>query len=454
VFWGAVLALVPLTYLGSLAPQGAMPVAEGCSGASSVASKPTGVYGINASLDALPVDERGFFTFWINARELDAGPALEAMSLEAKNALGEIVPGQARILTEQKFAEVLELLVAWEADATLPPGTVLQVNATATSSSGPVSMKTVLTVQDQVLALPEPDLQFDFWNEVTRDVGELQSCLTHTMCGNQNESQSFGAELEQVVEVSLTAPVPASMVAVAWRYSVAEIDGKGSFANEPASWSVFVKESGPLGAQLTFEERLDEYCVLVTAVDLRTENTKSAELCGKPPAPLEPRRQDAVQLCSTAPAGFTERWCQAPERQSAPECAPYVKPGAPGAGGATGTGGSTAATAGTGGSVSATAGTGGSVSATAGTGGSVSATAGTGGSVSATAGSATAGSATAGSAAATAASAEADDSDGARRTSKAGCAMAAPRARGSLLAFASLTLLTSGFALRRRRAPR
>jgi hypothetical protein len=422
VFWGAVLALVPLTYLGSLAPRGAMPVAEGCSGGPSVASKPTGVYGLNASLEALPVDERGFFAFWLNARELDAGPALEAVSLEVKNAGGEVVPGQARILTEERFAEVLELLVAWEADATLSPGEVLQVNATATSSSGPVSMKTVLTVQDQVLALPEPDLMFDFWNEVTRDVGELQSCQTQTMCGNQNQSQSFGAELEQVVEVSLTAPVPASMVAVAWRYSVAEIDGKGSFANEPASWSLFVKESRPLGARLAFEERLDEYCVLVTAVDLRTENTKSAELCGKPPAPLEPRRDDAVQLCSTAPVGFTERWCHAPERQSAPECAPYVTPGAPGSGGAAGTGGSGSATAETGGSGSAIAGTGGSISATA------------------------------GSSAATAA--PSDDADGTRRTSEAGCAVAVPSARGSMLAFVSLTLLASGLILRRRPAPR
>ena len=405
------------------------------------------MYGLTASLDALPVDERGFFTFWLNARELDAGPALEAVSLEVKNALGETVPGQARILTEEKFAEVLQLLVAWEADATLPLGAVLQVNATATSSSGPVSMKAVLTVQDQVLALPEPDLNFDFWNEVTRDTGELQSCVTPSSCGVSN--QSFGAELEQAVEVALTAPVPESMVAVAWRYSVAEIDGKGSFANEPTSWSLFVKESRPLGARLAFEERLDEYCVLVTAVDLRTEETKSAELCGKPPAPLEPRREDAVQLCSTAPVGFTERWCQALGRQSASECAPYVTPGDPGSGGATGTGGSVSATAGTGGSVSATAGTGGSVSATAGTGGLGAETAGTGGSAAATAGSATAGSA-----AATAASSEADDSDGARRTSKAGCAVAAPSARGSLLAFGSLTLLASGFVLRRRRAPR
>jgi hypothetical protein len=394
VFWGTVFTLLPLMYLGSLAPRGAMPIADGCTGGSpstSALAPTTGVYSLIAPGE-LPVDSRGFFSFWVVARELEAGAALGAVSLEVKDTLGKIVAGQTRILTEEQFGDVLELNVAWEADATLPSGTVLEVNATATSSNGPVSMKAVLTVQDQVLALPEPELKFEFWNEVTRDAGELQTCVARSSCSNS--SQSFGADLEQVVEVSLTAPVPASPVAVAWHYRIAEIEGKGSFVHEPASWTFFLKQdaSEKLGARLTFAERLDEYCVLVTAVDLRTEKTESSELCGRPPTPLESQRQDAVELCLTAPAGFTERWCQGPGRQSAPECAPAVVPGGAGSSGA-GPADSTPTAA---------------------------------------------------------APTDADESDESRRTSEAGCAVAASGTRGSLLAFGTLTLFAL-CALRRRR---
>jgi hypothetical protein len=327
-------ALIPLSYFGSFLVFESADAYSSTGGRSpDVPQPPFDGVTIPKGLDlAVPVGLDAFFSFEAIARGVASEAPLDSVTFEVRNEAGELVPGTAKILDDQRTDEpqYAELLIGWEAAELLPEGAVLDATVRMRSSVEEAPGRAILTVSDASPVLTEPHFQFRFWTHVITDRGALLECGT-------GAPHAFGSE---VVEFDhnwlefLSAQMPP--IAVAWKYTLETTPETGAadplplrFFNLGPSYSDTVSK-----VDLSFEGQRSEHCISITARDLRTDLEHSQELCSEPGPTTGTQNSDAIAACrfEDLPPGdeYRERWCRAHEQP--PECQPIVDgtAGAPG----------------------------------------------------------------------------------------------------------------------------
>jgi hypothetical protein len=423
--------LVPLLFLASLAPSKGGIIALGSAGAGP--QPPAGVNSIQEFDAALPVDRDGFFVFYVATSAVEAESAFEATSIVVRTASGEVVEGEKVLLDEELYNpgqpfESRELWIGWEADSVRDVGQVLEFEVTASNASGTLTSAGSLNVRDEEPELPTPDFRFTDWLHYWSDTGEEIICRTDPTMGKV----SFGADISETINASIEDLDPRPGVVVAWKYRVEAVPSRGQLLS-PLSWRWVTPSVVVPRRELQFADELPEYCVQVTATDLRYGTVKQTGVCDSPPDPLPESSRDRIGNCSITdlPEEYRARWCGLPQNRMQALCEPYVDP-AP-TGGTTGAGGSVAIGGADDGGVGGDSG-GNTVS----TGGGKDIW--TGGRPSTTGGSATV------------PPGDGESNDEARATSKGcTCGVATAHPRESWLAFGGVALLALGLARRRSR---
>jgi hypothetical protein len=287
----------------------------------------TGVRRLSAPDEVMPVGLDGFFVFQLNAGRVDAEAAVDALSLEVRDGNGELVEGDAAVLREESEGNALELMIGWTSRTTRTPNEVLEVRGSAENSVGRVELAVKLDVRDASAELALPELESE-WRNLRRDTGDITSCSNGCVnsCSNNCVSTYFGVETEEVLWVNVGGLTPETPVTVAWEYTLDEVPGKGQLAG-PAPFTVLVRRGSAatsLYAGLAFRDTLDEYCVRLTARDLKTDTSLASEFCSSPERPLQEASGDRIFECSSVPPEFMPRWCE--YHPSVPACADYVAP--------------------------------------------------------------------------------------------------------------------------------
>jgi hypothetical protein len=318
MFWGSLGVCVPLAYFSSFAAEGGPPMAEGCSG--------SGPYGVVASLDGptsqLKVGRDGFFAFWAFAPGLGRTEVLAAIDAEVHDAADELVPGELTVLGEMGELNARRFALGWQADEPLVAGDTLDVRVTTTAANSETANRATLGVVDETAELALPPIRFHDWKVVMHDTGETRTCSNAlTGCG----PVAFGGATEEWQESRLAADaLPAAPVISAWEYTATEVPGKGTLVAALANQIALTSSSAPSYVSLDakFRDVLEEYCLLVTMRDLRTDEKLSQEICASPERPLARENRDRVQACTSVEPEFLTRWCEGGDPSTRPACPP------------------------------------------------------------------------------------------------------------------------------------
>lgn len=338
-----VAGLVPALYFASLAPNDSLPEALGCSGGEpSEYDGPTGVAELHQPNWPVAIDNSGFFAFAVGTRNIEPDAALEALTIDVRDALRQPVAGKALVLDHETGGpfEFDTVWIGWQADQSLELEDRLTFTATATNAEETISMSGKLVASGPAPVLGEPEASFQPWVKATVDTGEIFEC---------DECAAFGVDLEtryrSLVDIAGSQPD----LNVAWKYSVEAIRDKGELV-EGSTVYVTSPGSSPsdVGIAVDFTDQRDEYCVRVTAQDLRSGEEHSSEACSSPEA-LPESASDSIIRChiDQVPEALRKRYCSYEEYRDDERCAPYVEEPEPPVGtggGATGgknTGGST-----------------------------------------------------------------------------------------------------------------
>jgi hypothetical protein len=157
--------------------------ALGCSGSGSVAPPSSGFQFLkprlpgDANSKVVPVATDGFFAIDATAYQLSAEAATSGLQIVVKNAAGESVAGETKLLSGEQGPQ---FVFGWSASARLEPGAELK----ASLSAAPLSSLTTnvggeyqLEVAGEPTPLPEPSFTFSSWLDYYRGVdGALASC--------------------------------------------------------------------------------------------------------------------------------------------------------------------------------------------------------------------------------------------------------------------------------------
>jgi hypothetical protein len=319
-------ALIPLSYFGSFLVFESADAYSSTGGRSPDVPRPPfdGVIAVYDWELAVPVGLDGFFSFPVIARGAASEAPLDSVTFEVRNEAGELVPGTAKILDDQRTDEpqYAELLIGWEAAELQPEGAVLDATVRMRSSVEEAPGRAILTVSDATAVLTPPDFEFGVWTHLVRDRGALLECGTG----------AFRSEVFEFDHISLTSTVHGqiSPIAVAWKYTFATTPETGAVDNLP--YSAF--ELGPsfdtgIFLNRSFEGQRSEYCIVITARDLRTDLEYSEKFCSEEPGPTTAIDNfDSIAGCrfEDLPPGdeYRERWCRAHSGMP-PECQPIVE---------------------------------------------------------------------------------------------------------------------------------
>lgn len=357
VFWSGVAALVPGLYFASLTPNAGMPEALGCSaGAGSEPDIPDGVANLYQPEWPVAIDSSGFFAFAIGTHGIEPDAALEALSVDVRDEAGQPVAGNAVVLDHEAgdASEVDTVWIGWQADEPLELEDRLTFTSTATNSEKTVSMSGKLVVSGPAPALGEPEASFQPWVETTVDTGELMEC---------SGCFTFGTEVQTRYHSLVDLAGARPELNVAWKYSIEAIDGKGELVEGSTVYVTSPLSSfSDVGMEVDFMDLREEYCLRVTAEDLRSGEEYSTEVCSAPETPLAESIVDGITNChfDEVPEAYRKRYCSYSDEDDE-RCAPYLDAGEPPVGtGGKNTGGSGTGGANTGGKTTGGKNTGGS----------------------------------------------------------------------------------------------
>jgi MYXO-CTERM domain-containing protein len=338
-FWATVAGLLPLAYASSFVAIGPT-TAEGCSGGPG--EDRVGITDLSAAKGGTKVGRDGFFPFRATAANIDRQAALDLVTVEVRDENGDLVPGDTVFIADEGSDEYgTDLLLGWSATGTTPSeGEELAFHVTATNSLDGVTPEEVtfderLIVVDVAPELTLPSFDVTGWTRVKYDDGTPLDCYNDD---GDCDSSPVGSELRDAHRMTLDAVGVDEPVLVLWEYDWVAVAGKGTLVRHPSS---FVPQHSEYGEELWFAAGLDEYCVRLRGTDLRTGDTKEAEICASPSSDSSEVIYDSIWECSEPPEGYLERWCRAVDRvgdslgDHAEECEPYLNPTA-GAGGTSG----------------------------------------------------------------------------------------------------------------------
>ncbi len=426
------LAVVPLAFGAIHATPKGVPLAEGCSGA------PSGtVTSVSLLSSSISIGRDGFFPIFVSAPGLGGAAVLPLLNVQITDGQANVPGAIALVRTQQPGA----FIFGWVADAPLTAGAVLQ--ASASSGSLPPNTATLL-VSDASPTLAAPTLSLGQWSRHTYDVGTTMTCTSSGL--GACSPVYFGATVEETARARLMGSTSSVPIVVAWEISIAEVDGKGTFAQTPPTDFVYDTQPQQISMDLHFSPGAGERCVRVVARDLRTSAVAMSEPSCSTPDMLSETSDDRIGQCGAAPPGYEARWCEVSATLGRP-C-----PGSGGSGGIGGSGmlggsGGAGIVAGNGGRL--VAGTGGSQPADAGEGG---ANGETGGSGSGNAGGGDTGDDSGGSSSGTDADAAgAPDEDGGKRTLTESCGCRTWRSGSPSFGGLAVLALALGLFLRKRR---
>jgi hypothetical protein len=202
--------------------------------------------------------------------------------------------------------------------AVLEPG----LDLTVTVAANDLSKSFAIHTADASAELSVPSFGSLTWERLTEDFGDTISCERAVPSGLCGQLASVGVQTRDLYDTNITANV-VTPAAVAWEVSIAEIEGKGTFANaEP--WPTIVLYAQQLDYALSFAEQRDQYCVSVVMRNLRNDDEQSGEFCSSPPATIGHVSADSISECAHPPSPeLTGRWCAANGFDPThPECAP------------------------------------------------------------------------------------------------------------------------------------
>ncbi len=329
LFPGCLALLVPLSYGGSFLVFETSEARSCTGGLSGTGGQlPTdGLTLLEYLGDRLTVGPDAFFSFRVRARSAAIETPLDRVTIRVTNQAGELVPGTARVLDDQRHdqPQLADLLLGWEASKPQAPGE-LTASVVLKTNIGSETWSGALLVTDEESPLPEPAFELRDWAHGLRDTGEQISCGMPNPCGTP---YTFGSQLTDFAQMTLASLTPAPAVAVAWKYTLEPSAGAAADWR-PERFFVQGPSPGPIEELLSSSTRLqDETCLHIQARDLRTDLEYSTELCGAPSDP--PQVHDKISNCNfenlPADAAYQERWCRAHPDTTQAECQSILFPG-------------------------------------------------------------------------------------------------------------------------------
>ncbi len=241
---------------------------------------------------------------------------LDSVFIEVR-AGQDLLEGTTEILDEQYATfQYKELLIGWEAQVQRAPGEQLSASVLLKSAAGDTVLSRVLNVTEASPSLAPPAPELHDWVHELRDYGQLVTCGTAT-------PHTFGAELGEFTDAKLALPTPPLPIAVARKYTLEATALSGQLAAIPAGFYVQGPPFPPEEqARVSLTDEAREYCVRVTARDLRTNLEYSEVACGAPEGP--PQNADRIGECRLEDLppndAYRARWCRTkPESACPPE---------------------------------------------------------------------------------------------------------------------------------------
>jgi hypothetical protein len=329
--------------------------ALGCSGSSSVAPPSTGFLMLrprlpgDANSRVVPVATDGFFAIDATAYQLTAAAVTSGLKVVVKNAAGETVAGETKLLSGEQGPQ---FVFGWSATTPLELGAELKANLSATplsTSTGNVGGDYQLEVKGEPTPLPEPSFTFSSWLDYFHGVeGALVSCQTVGGVCTPGFMQSVPATLEKQRAADVTWRLPPITGGVAWEARVEAPKTPGDADLDmvyPMQYLGIAPAGGlPLG-RAVFPTPGDKYCATLVVTDLRTKQEKRAEVCESAKAPQGAATDTELESCTAPPSTtLAEAWCALHPGSNDPACQAQAggSAGGPnGSGGSVASGGST-----------------------------------------------------------------------------------------------------------------
>ena len=346
VRWGLAVGSVPIVFAATMVVPEELGVlgmgpALGCSAGGNVPEQPPAGFTwlqpsmlVGTDFVSVPVGTDGFFAMEAQAN-LSAEAALEGLTVEVRDEVGELVAGRAWVLTERQPGWYL---VGWEASLPLDLGATL----TATLLAEPIGVPNAdrvggdfrLEVVSEPAALPEPSLSLQRWVGYFQGQGQNVTCTADefaSSCGGP-ETLEVPASYNEVAAAWGLWELANVPVGVVWEARL-EASGADSDALLPGPSVFLATESNLELGLVVFPTAAEQHCVTLITRDLRTDDEARAEFCDTTQEPTH-YETDAVLLphCLEPPTETsTEAWCRL-HRSPPSECGRFLPGGAGSAG--------------------------------------------------------------------------------------------------------------------------
>jgi MYXO-CTERM domain-containing protein len=348
---GLVIGWVPVVFVSTMVVPEQVGVlgmgpALGCSAGGNVPDPPAGFTWLKPSMMSLtertsvPVGTDGFFVIDAEGHELSADSAESGMTVEVRDATGELVPGQVWLLKEKQPGWYL---FGWEAATHLEVGAEL----TATLSAAPLARDGEnvggdfpLVVMGEPAELSESTLSFPNWVGFFGGEEPTVDCTPdpdYSSCGPPERVQ-VPATLRQHEAANAVWQLPELSVGVAWeaRLAPAESDSDVLLPGLTPEYLVDTPETEVSLGMVVFPTDAEQHCVVLSVQDLRVDDYYETEVCVATEAPSRFDTDSQLRACLEPPTdGSAEAWCRLKGEQAPSECEAILEP-EPGVGGAGG----------------------------------------------------------------------------------------------------------------------